>query len=228
MSALMQKIRSRGYWQVTVRPATFAKERVQYSDLEDILRRASVDLRGWDFPHIDPQAQAERGVDWIGQETEWSDLLEAWRFHQSGLFLDLAGLWSDWRDQSVWFKPSQGWQPGRTLGIGEVAFRAVEIFEFAARLAVTNAGGDMMHIGIEVHGLKGRILVNDDPRRIPLFRPYTTSLDYFPYSIETEQTALVGKARDLAVEPVAQLFDRFGWHPGAEHIRAWQDRIGKV
>jgi hypothetical protein len=57
------QVRSRGRWEVTIRPAGFAPTRVSFSDLEDVVRTAAVKLRGWAFPHVDHRAQVARGVD---------------------------------------------------------------------------------------------------------------------------------------------------------------------
>jgi hypothetical protein len=59
------QVRSRGRWEVTIRPAGFAPTRVSFSDLEDVVRTAAVKLRGWAFPHVDHRAQVARGVDWV-------------------------------------------------------------------------------------------------------------------------------------------------------------------
>src|SRR5262245_54137547 len=51
-SALAEKIRSRGYWEVKVRPTVFAAERIKtLGELERGVNTAHVELRGWDYPH---------------------------------------------------------------------------------------------------------------------------------------------------------------------------------
>jgi hypothetical protein len=184
-------------------------------------------LRGWDFPHIDVQSPLERQAEWVGQESEWSCYLESWRFYQSGQFADISGISSDWLDQAHWSRPQPGWQPSKTLGIGEVVFTLIDVFEFFARLALTEVGDDVMIVKLRLCGLKGRTLVNDDPRRSPLFRSYETSMDEYPYSKEIDRSQLAAEPREAALEPTLQIFERFGWAPGADHIRGWQARVGR-
>ena len=53
-TTVLNKIRSRGYWRVVIRPTTFQEHRVpRYADLFPIIEKNSVQLRGWDYPHID-------------------------------------------------------------------------------------------------------------------------------------------------------------------------------
>ena len=165
MSELLDKIRSRGYWQVVIRPHEFDEQRIaDIFALYPILERCSVQLRGWNYPHLHRSVQFHIDTDWIGQEFQWEHYLELWRFYQSGQFIHIAGIRSDWRDQSdIWPPATNGWLPGSVLGIGDTVFGFTEIFEFAARLAFTDASDDFMHISVTLKGLKDRRLQDDSP-----------------------------------------------------------------
>src|SRR4029079_17172704 len=110
-------IKSRpGYWQVVVRPATFEPQRVgkKLSLLDEIIRRSSVAIRGWDFPHVSDREPLDRGLDWIGQHIVWGYHLALWRLYLSGQFMTVRGLWEDWQDVSHWGRePPEDWAPGR-------------------------------------------------------------------------------------------------------------------
>ena len=56
MSQIMNKIHSRGYWRIVIRPSKFLQHRIKYSDLLPILQRISVQTASMSigFPHIDP------------------------------------------------------------------------------------------------------------------------------------------------------------------------------
>ena len=103
-------------------------DRVAYEALLPTVQRCVVQIRGWDFPHLSNQVEIERQADWIGQSSEWEHLLEAWRFYQSGQFVDLSGIWEDWRDQSSLHPAGGDWRQGQTLGVGDALFRLTEIF----------------------------------------------------------------------------------------------------
>lgn len=227
MSSLLDKIRSRGHWRVVIRPQTFIEKRIsQITELYPIIQNTSVELRGWDFPHLDPHAQAHVDIDWIGQESEWEIFLEIWRFYQSGQFIDITGMHEDWYDQRRSIPAAFGdWRPGLALEIGNALFRFTEIFEIAARLAMTQAGDDIMHIEITVSGLEGRKLWVDSPSRRPMFRDYTASIRELPYQVELSRTELIATPRELALKPAIELFRRFDWDPSQNVLRDHQKEL---
>ena len=58
---VLDKIRTRGYWRVLIRPTQFDENHIaDYSDLFPIVEKNSVQLRGWDYPHIDHRSQPLR------------------------------------------------------------------------------------------------------------------------------------------------------------------------
>lgn len=228
MTTLLKKIRSRGHWKVVIRPGRYAEKRIQsISALYPIIQKTSVRLRGWDFPHVDPHIKPHIDVDWVGQESEWQHNLEIWRFYQSGQFVDVAGMPHDWRDQSTFWPADQDWKPGALLGIGDALFAFGEIFEFAARLALSEAGDELMHIEITASGLEGRGLWVDLHNRWPMFGRYEASLDELPYKVELPRSELVTQPRELALKPAAELFAHFEWNPGESVLRDIQKSLCK-
>jgi len=227
MNSLLDRIKSRGYWRVVVRPQAFAEKRIpEITDLYPIIQNTSVNLRGWDFPHLDHHSQVHIDIDWIGQESEWEAFLEIWRFYESGQFVDIAGMHEDWHDQRGSIPAAlKNWRPGLILGIGNTLFRFTEIFEFAARLAMTQAGDDTMHIEITVSNLAGRRLWVDSSDRMPISRHYTSSIKELPYQIELPRTELIAAPRELALKPAIELFRRFGWDPSQGILRDQQNEL---
>lgn len=230
MSTLLEKIKSRGYWQVIIRPSKFVQSRVpEISDLYPIIQKTSVEFRGWHFPQVlDPATKLHIDIDWVGQEGQWGHHLEVWRFYQSGQFVDFSGMRYDWLDISKSLPSGQSWRPGVFFGIGDAVFRFTEIFEFAARLALTEVGDEQMHIEVTLNGLKDRVLWVDSPNRAPLWPNYTASIGKFPYVVELLRTKLIATPRELALEPARELFKRFGWNPSLELLRDQQAELGKI
>src|SRR5687767_10661014 len=95
---LIERIKTRCFWQTTIRPERFVPNRVEdYGRLLTIVRESAVSLRGWDFPHVaERPGHTQHGEDWIGQEIDWKDHIELWRLYQSGQFVSVLGLWYDW------------------------------------------------------------------------------------------------------------------------------------
>lgn len=224
MSELLKRIRSRGHWQVVIRPTTFDEERIpNVMHLRRLVERCAVTLRGWDYPHVDTKTPAIIGVDWAGQEFEWEGFLEIWRMYRSGQLIHVFGMVEDWLERSTW-RTSQDWQPGQVLGLRNAVFHYTEIFEFAARLAVTEAGDQTMRLEITVSGLQGRALYNDNPKGFPL-HGLKASLDTLPYSVDVAQPELIAKARDLALKPAVELFRRFGKDISDDALRDLQANL---
>jgi hypothetical protein len=210
---ISEKIQDRGHWRISVRPLAFEVERVPFGDVEDLVRRSAVKVRGWDFPHVDRRKAIERGVDWVGQGSDWSDNVEVWRIWTSGQLISLRGFREDWLDQSQWSAPPAGWQPGASLGILESLICIWEGYELAARLALSSAGGDQMRVSVTAVGLAGRTLVMDDQRRVPLFQDYSATIAEFPDVSDVLAADLVADPMTLAVRVAHRLFQRFGWTP---------------
>ena len=225
MRELLEKIKARGYWRVVIRPNRFVDKRIEnISILRDILQNTSVHLRGWDFPHIDSRNRHRFLLDWVEQEFEWEYYLEVWRFYQSGQFVYYGGLVLDWADQASFGK--QGYPSPRTiLSVVDVVYRLTEIFEFASRLALSEAGDEQIHIEIELAGLRDRALWVDPAKRMPFPLEQVAAIEEFPYEINITLTRLIAESRELALKPALELFRRFGWDPNIEVLREMQSNL---
>jgi len=211
-----------------VRPATFVERRIpKLTDLFGVVEQASVHLRGWDFPFAERSASGVRlpsGVDWVGCEIDWNHYLESWRLYQSGQFVDVAGYHHDWRDQSnMWpgaYDPSNS-----LLGVGDIVNSFIEIFEFAARFAFGSAGDDFIHVEIILYGLRNRLLVLDDPSRMPFFREYRCNIDEYPQSFDMSRIELKANTTALAEKALLDLFQHFNWDAPLEIIRNYHQQL---
>ncbi len=225
------KIRTRGYWRVAIRPTSFRENQIpNYGDLFPIIEKNSVRLRGLEYPHIDHQNQPFRGSDWVGQEFDCQDEIEFWRFHTSGQFVHFFTIAGEWRDHSTCWPAEADWKPGRSLYYVQTVYSFVEIFEFAARLALSPAGAPSRHIEIHLKGLEGRRLVSEDIMG-PMNGIYTTKMDEWHHPWEGSQTELIARPRALAVDAARELFARIGLDLGLETLtriqaRSWGDEGG--
>ena len=227
MSELLEKIRSRGYWKVIIRPATFVENRIgDFAHLHPILQKTYVQIPNWrwEFPHLDNRAPLHKNEDWIGQESEWEQYLEYWRFYQSGQFLSVKGFYEDWRDNSNRCPPPSGWEPGHSLEVEDTLLHFNEIFEFATRLTFTEAGDARMLLEISAHNIEGRGLKLDMRRMGSSYlRSLKASVNESPYKINLANTELVANPGELALKPAVELFQRFGWNPGVNVLRDIRD-----
>lgn len=221
---LANQIRSAGYWETVIRPVSYVPTRIKpISKLFPIVERSSVQLRGWDFPHVDTREPSAPGQDSVSQRVSWEHFREIWRFYQSGQFVSLRALPSDWRQHSrLWPPPNDRWQPGVEQPLIDSLITIVEIFEFAARLANSEAGDRTMVISVRVGGLKGRTLVMDGLRRGPFSwtQPAQISvLDLTTHTIERER--LMADPLEPAFVCASDLYARFGREFSRETMKDW-------
>ena len=223
MSALLEKIRSRGYWKVIVRPTTYVEKRVlDKKTLEHILRTTSVSLRGWNFPHVDDFTEPDSGKDWIGQGIAWDRIRELWRFYQSGQFVHYFGMIEDWGGNSTgqWL-PSNGGHRRVRLDVKNAVAQFTEVFEFAARLSFTEAGDSGTHMEIVAGNIEDHVL--QLPSRpgeaywIPQARKPSMT-----YMTDLPNDVLVAEKRDLALKASMEFFRCFNWDPSIEFLRDMQ------
>ena len=226
MSELLEKIRSLGYWRVVIRPGSFNENRISnLSALYPLLQKISVQLHGWDFPHLDSRTPPITDADWVGQEIDWLHHIELWRFYQSGQFVHISALAEDWVDESIDSVAAKDWDPIHSLSVERTVFRLTEIFELASRLALTEAGDEQMHVEILVKGLGGRVLRVNSETRVPFPLSMKASVKELPYKVDLSLTQLITAPRDLALKPALELFRRFGWDPSLEILRDIQGEL---
>ena len=224
MSELLDKIRSRGHWRVLIRPANFEKHRVsEITGLYPIIEKTSVRFRGWDFPHIGKYQPSVLG-DHIAQDTEQDIFDEMWRFYQSGQFIHYSGFIEDRLDRHKSWQPPQGWKPGVSLDPVGVIFRCTEIFEFAARLTFTEAADAQTHLEISANGIKGRIL-KSETGRLNTPGTYQCQIENLDLKYDYPNVHLVANTRELALDPVKELFNRFGWNTDKSFLKDIQSEL---
>lgn len=211
MKDILNKIKTRGYWEVTIHPTEFIENRIDNpTKCKEIIRQLSVQLRGWDYPHYDYNNNPKTNIDFVEQEFEWQDKIEYWRYYQSGQFVHFFAMWEDWQEYSTIMGPKLSAKPGQVLSVFNALYHFTEIYEFASRLAVKGYIGAACRVHITLHGTKGRSLRILDPSRL-LFANYRSELDTIPKDIKTDTSTIISKSADLALEHCVWVFQRFNW-----------------
>lgn len=230
MSELLEKMRSRGYWKVIIRPTTFVENRIENpADLYRILDKsaARIGRRWFGFPHIQWESETSRGKDWIGQEFRWGRYLELWRFYQSGQFVSYRGLYGDWADHAAALPvPAEADLRGY-LEAKDALLQLTEVFQLAASLTFTAAAADCVHIAASLHNLEGRRLIFYRGAAPP--RPISavpSAVNEFVYRREFPKITLAAQAQELALQAAGELFRCFDWHPPASLLQDIQANFG--
>ncbi len=225
-SPLLEEIRSRGYWDIRIRPVTFKQERVPLSQLRPLLIRASLNYRAWEFPYITPRLP-ETGLDWIGLENQKEYGLQAWRFFQSGQFAAAVGFLDDWEDKLT-YPVRQDWEPGVRLSILDVIYRLTEIFGLASRLATSDVYRDEHSLVVDVtlYKLQHRTLHDSGAwRLITPVSGYFTASPKLPYTVTLAKEDVIARPRELALEAARYIFERFGWDPSDQLLAMMQSGL---
>lgn len=211
MSDILQKIKTRGYWDVNIRPTEFLDNRVEsLGRCKEIVQELSVQLRGWDYPHFDNNNPPTSGIDFVEQSFDWQDYIEFWRYYQSGQFIHYFGMYEDWQDQRTLWGSGLTNKPGEILSIIGAVYHFTEIYEFACRLALKGYLAKSCKLSITLHGTKGRTLSMLDPRRF-LSANYRSALDVIPHDVSVRSENLIAKSAELALDHAVWVFQRFNW-----------------
>lgn len=224
MSDLAEKIRSKGFWDVVIRPTDFEPERVPYESLLEVIEGAAVRYRGWPVPVVDRREDPLRGEDWIGQDIAATvvDHYEAWRFFTSGQFNHLRGIGADWRPHTEAPVP-----PGfsSVIEVWEILYYLTEVFELAARLTLAGAAGDSVVVDVTLSGLADRGLVVGQHSRAEFIQPYRTRRNELFRTVTVARDQLIGQAHGEAVKMARWFFVRFGWSPPVEQLADHQREL---
>jgi hypothetical protein len=225
LSEVTDKIAAKGHWSVAIRPEPYLGDRVPYEDLDEILVGAAVRMRGWPVPFIDNRVEPLRGEDWIGQDidAEMVSHHEAWRFFTSGQFNHLRAVSADWREGTEASAVPEGFDA--VIEVWEVLFYLTEIFELAARLALSPAGSEQMSVEVDLNGLSDRGLIVGDRRRSSFMVPYRAGVESLARTVTLPREELVAEPRDQAVAMSREFFLRFGWKPSVELLADYQREL---
>jgi hypothetical protein len=226
VSALTDRIRSRGHWDVVIRPGGFVEDRVPYDQLDEIIPSIAVRLRGWPVPYANyDRRELFRGDDWVGQDVdaEMVSHYEAWRFFMSGQFSQLRAVSVDWRRGSEATPTGHGY--GSVIEVWEILFYLTEVFELAARLALGPAGDEEMVIAARLEQVHGRGLIVGQSNRAPFMEPYLSQTTSIAREVRISRDQLVADGRVAAVQMARDFFVRFGWKPSQEQLLDHQHEL---
>lgn len=225
-TSIKDKLEQRGYWRVEIHPTDYKERRFESrKQLQAAVEKARVELRGWDFPHIERNWDLPQSQKWIGIDVDWHVHVEMWRAFLSGQFVYRGGVWVDWLDQDMFGRPHPKWSPRSTLPIVGSIWTLLEFIEFAARWSQTEGGGDQMAVNISFHGLEGRLLYGDHERRAWFHDYGPAKVNDFTFERVVARTELLANAKAQAAVAAQELFDLFGYEAEAGIIASIQDEL---
>lgn len=163
---LLDKVHSRGYWRVVVRPTDYQKNRIEsLTKCYQLVQDATVRLRGWDYPHTEANALIY-GQDYVESSSEFGSNKEIWRIYQSGQFVHHKAMIEDWQEEDIRLFGGQSRALGfKGIDLINTLYCITEIVEFITRIATKNVLGNSVNIRIELHDTNNRRLFSWGNRR---------------------------------------------------------------
>jgi len=206
----LEKIKSRGYWEVIIYPLTFRKFRfTSLAFCKKLIEDNKVRLRGWDYPHISHDYGIRSGTNWVETVTDWDAYKEVWRMYQSGQFHHLFGCREDWWDKVRIFWSEQRYlTPNYGLSVLSTLYTITEIYEFTTRLAKTEIFDDSFRLTIKLNGMKDRRLVTVDIKR-SLDGVFICGSEQIAINRKLVVSELLEKRNEFAVDDTVSVFEHF-------------------
>jgi hypothetical protein len=223
MSDPLSRIQQRSYWRIVVRPTRYQGDLCpSLASLEESVRLATVEIRGWDYPHW-PKEALSRHQDGVEARTDWEEHKEVWKAFRSGQFIHYLALREDWLDENSFFAgkiPS-----GRVLGYESTIYTLTEIFLFAARWSAGLKLGPAVRMELMLTGLKNRRLYTFDPSRMPFGEYRKASTSQFEFAEEFAPESLIATPETHALPVMRRLFELLDWDTTTEHLETVQRKL---
>nr|WP_313372497.1 hypothetical protein [Brucella intermedia] len=219
---LLDKIKASGFMRVVIRPAE-TPESLTVIAAREMVEKASVSLRGWDYPHVTSRNDEHGGTDYSGEYVQdwcdWYRHVEFWRMYKSGQFLHYKALREDLsKEGNVPDEP--------VLAVGSFMFTVTEIIEFAHRLRVAGLYKDGATIQVSLGNVRGRRLWVEDPRRLDFMQPMVTSAETLKFEKSyTASELFLGDPKDISLPIIATFLEAFGWTPSPSLISSTQEEL---
>ncbi len=229
---LINKIKSRGYWRINFQPLVATQKLKTLSECMDIVEKNQVALRGWNYPHFplrrDDLASIETGNNFYQGWIDWWNHKEFWRMYQSGQFLHYLAIREDWFEEDGWYQDlAKQIKPRMALSVVGTIYQITEIYEFLSRLARSDMYNEGVDVNISLNNTLNRKLWLDDSRRAPFSYDRKTGTEKIEIpKHKYEKDKLINQTRDLALEVIIYIFERFDWpQPPLETIKRDQDNL---
>jgi len=225
--ALLEKIRSKAYWRVNLRPVTLPEVELSLPDCSAAVERSHVELRGWDYPHISRRNDDQSGYgpagDYYEHWIDWEHHIEFWRMYRSSQFLHYRALGEDWE---VWTKYHSGHPPTPgAVSILGVTWLFTEIFEFAFRLFRNGLYASGVKVSIRLEGAKNRHLWVSEFNRMPFSYDRITLANVVDVRRTLDAETLRSADQDYVTPAIVEFFQNFDWSPSSELIRSDQEKL---
>jgi hypothetical protein len=210
MKELLDKIHSRGYWRVLIRPTVFEIERISsLTQCKNIIEETMVLLRGWDYPHFD-SSLINNNIDSIELGIEFMHHLEYWKFFQSGQFIHHFSCFEDYIINPATGELYFNFKEKCYLSILSTLYTITEIFQFTSRLILKEILKPNVELSIGLHGMQDRQLFFWERGR-HLSSIYKSTIPDIVFNKIYSREQIIQSPAEVAMEVTIWIFERFNW-----------------
>ena len=167
-----------------------------------------------EFPWLPFDTQLVRGDRFVEFTHDVGSFRGIWRLYQSGQFVSVKSV----LDVTPNDLERTTTRADAGIYMLDIVSTYMQAYEFAARLAQTDAGGDPMVIEIRAFGLSGRVLV-EPTDWFAWSRPTVAFHDWKRPAARVSRQELVANARALALRDAHELIRRFAPTFSDESVR---------
>jgi hypothetical protein len=212
--SIIQIVKSRGYWEVDIRPVESKEDR--FESIDDCFRKvasSTVELRGWPYPVYFTGKSPYPMQGRIEAASDYGPYKEFWTMFLSGHFYHLFAVREDWlsEGQGTSFQGLIDIKPGTALDFIMTLHSITEIFEFAMRLAQKRVFGKQCKIKIILNRMEGRRITSFYPGRL-ILRNYICKEKNPTFNITTNVEDLIGQGHVMALNVTIKIFELFSWN----------------
>lgn len=219
---VLEKIRSRGYWEIRFTPAT-PGHIATLSECLHLVERARTRLN-WDFPHIPPNNTAKESLlpaaKCYQASSDLGSRKEFWQFYQSEHFLMFRSLIEDWYEGDVFRNNlAQEYPPGAYLSLySSLSFLVTETLEFLSRLCQNGLYAHGVKLEMTLHNTKDRQLKIDASGRAPFMYDRKTLAEQIAVDGEWTANELIENSLAIGNDFIMKILDAFGFNPPKENF----------
>lgn len=209
---ILDKIKSKGYWEITIRPLKFAN-RFSLLEAKSLLEKACVHYYGWTVPIVTSNsAQCFFGQNFVEGVFDNYGVIEVWRLYTSGQLVYYRGFIEDWQ-QGNWYtgfnSRRSGTPPTKVKGIAVTVNEVAMFYQLAKQLIETDKLGDQLRMSIILHDVEERTLATDNPMAV-LYEDYTCRIPKIKFVSNYSKRELANYS-ELALKTLTDIVTIFNW-----------------
>lgn len=221
-SGILNKIKSRGFWEIRFQPLQLGNLQ-KLSDCMEVIEKSQVRLN-WSFPWIprrnDENERLHPSDSCYEAESEWGARKEFWRMYQSEQFIMYSALTEDWYEEDSFRKNLvDEYPPGKFVTLyTSIVHLITQCISFAERLAGQGLYKNGLKITMTLNKMRCRQLNLDASGRYPFIESKITMATQIKLDEEFSIEQLTQDSTSISNKYILKTTEYFRFHPSADGI----------